>query len=144
MITSTTVIATGGTSCAATTARQDFTTTKNVHKNTTKIQIKKATLGMGDPLYQCQPTNSIISTLTFISADSYFRLNNSSAAYSAPWSCECTLYTNLRIYTYFSVFIKRYQFQQQTRCFPRRLSIPHPLILFGQVLNNYKVITMIK
>ena len=101
----------------------------------TKIQMK-ATLGIGDHLYQCQPTSSII---TFNFFHSHFRFNKPSAAYSAHWSCVCTnCGKNLSFYRIHVFIIRIYQFQQLTRCFSGHLSIRHPSILFGQVLNNIK------
>ena len=106
--------------------------TSKYHQNTNK----KAILDISDHLYQCQLTNSIISTLTFISAQTLtFVWTTFCCLSSTPPLC---VNTDLRVYTDYSVFLKRYQFQQQTRCSPRRLSIPHPLILFGQVLDNIK------
>ena len=110
-------------------------TKKGVNTNSTKIQMK-ATLGIGDHLYQCQPTSSII---TFNFFHSHFRFNKPSAAYSAHWSCVCTnCGKNLSFYRIHVFIIRIYQFQQLTRCFSGHLSIRHPSILFGQVLNNIK------
>ena len=135
MITSTTGGTSGDYRCATVCSDRVNLYKKSVNTNSTKIQMK-ATLAIGDHLYQSQPTSSII---TFNFFHSRFRFNKPFAAYSAPWSCVYTnCGKNLSFYRFHVFIIRIYQFQQLTRCFSGHLSIRHPSILFGQVLNNTK------